>query len=102
MNVEHCTDLKCFIHRSYCTVFVLFCTVFFPCIYVIIICFFKAASLDGHMAFLVAVDYVIFYWFYFFMQVWRINSSSSTSTVRRKLIDLKAISKRTEKVTIAH
>ena len=42
---------------------VLFCTVFFSCIYAIIICFFKAASLDGHMAFLVAVHYVIFYWF---------------------------------------
>jgi len=35
----------------------------FSCIYVITICFFKASSLDGHMAFLVAVtscDYVIF------------------------------------------
>ena len=30
---------------------------------------FKAASLDGHMAFLVAVHYVIFYW-KFCMQVW--------------------------------
>jgi len=38
---------------------VLLCTVFFSCIYVIIICFLKAASLDGHMAFLVAVHYVI-------------------------------------------
>ena len=40
---------------------------------------FKAASLDGHMAFLVAVRYVIFYW-KFCMQVWRINSSSSSSS----------------------
>ena len=40
---------------------------------------FKAASLDGHMAFLVAVHYVIFYW-KFCMQVWRINSSSSSSS----------------------
>jgi len=38
--------------------------------------FFKAANLDGHMAFLVAVHYVIFYW-KFCMQVWTINSSSS-------------------------
>jgi len=37
-----------------------FCFVLFSCIYVIIIWFFKAASLDGHMAFLVAVHYVIF------------------------------------------
>ena len=41
---------------------------------------FKAASLDGHMAFLVAVHYVIFYW-KFCMQVWTINSSSSSSYI---------------------
>ena len=41
--------------------------------------FFKAASLDGHMAFLVDVHYVIFYW-KFCMQVWRTNSSSSSSS----------------------
>ena len=39
--------------------FVLYCI--FSCIFVIIICFFKAASLDGHMAFLVAVHCVIFW-----------------------------------------
>ena len=44
--------------------------------------FFKAASLDGHMAFLVAIHYVIFYW-KFCMQVWRINSSSSSSSSSR-------------------
>ena len=41
---------------------------------------FKTASLDGHMAFLVAVHYVIFYW-KFCMQIWRINSSSSSVSV---------------------
>ena len=42
--------------------------------FMLLLSVFKAASLDGHMAFLVAVHYVIFYW-KFCMQVWRINSS---------------------------
>ena len=57
-----------------------FCFVLFSCIYVIIICFLRPPAWMGHMAFLVAVHYVIFYW-KFCMQVWRINSSSSSSSI---------------------
>ena len=55
--------------------YVLYCI--FVLAFMSLLSVFKATSLD--MAFLVAVHYVIFYCFLFCMQVWRINSSSSSS-----------------------
>ena len=39
-----------------------FCFVLFFLAFMLLLSVFKAASLDGHMAFPVAVHYVIFYW----------------------------------------
>jgi len=84
-----------------------FCFVLYfssSCIFVIIICFFKAASLDGHMAFLVAVHYVIFllvlflyaslenkFFFFFFFFVTPIsgNSVDRNITIYARTIQLK-------------